>query len=141
MSSPRPTLMSTRRRAGVIAEPAPPLERGNAVERAYTLAEALRFGRGTERSFLCPHHGDSRPSASVNIIKKVYYCYTCHAHGNLSGEALLAEPDYLAMKLWVDRKLSQGTIYPETWLAQYDAGPVHPYWVHRVGEMAARVFR
>jgi len=111
------------------------------VERAYTLAEALRFGRGTERSFLCPHHGDSRPSASVNIIKKVYYCYTCHAHGNLSGEALLAEPDYLAMKLWVDRKLSQGTIYPETWLAQYDAGPVHPYWVHRVGEMAARVFR
>jgi Toprim-like/CHC2 zinc finger len=109
--------------------------------RALTLAEALRFGRGIERPFLCPEHGDTRPSASVNVIKKKWYCYTCHAHGNLSGEALLAEPDYHAMRLWLDRKMAEGTIYPESWLNRYDAGPVHPYWLRRVGEVAARRFR
>jgi DNA primase len=109
--------------------------------RALTLAEALRFGRGVERPFLCPEHGDSRPSASVNIIKKQWYCYTCHAHGGLGGEALLAEPDYHTMKLWLDNKIDEGQIYPESWLSRYDAGPVHPYWVDRVGEAAARGFR
>jgi DNA primase len=109
--------------------------------RALTLAEALRFGRGTERPFLCPEHGDSRPSASVNIIKKVWVCYTCGAHGTLSGEALLAEPEYRTMKLWLDQKLDEGHEYPEAWLDQYDAGPVHPYWLDRVGEAAAREFR
>lgn len=109
--------------------------------RAYTLAEALRYGRGVERPFLCPEHGDSRPSASVNTVKKVWYCYTCHAHGDLTGEARLTEPDYLTMKIWMDRKLAEGTVYPEAWLDQFDAGPVHPYWLDRVGEAAAREFR
>lgn len=109
--------------------------------RALTLAEALRWGRGVERSFLCPEHGDSRPSASVNIVKGKWYCYTCGAHGRLGGEAMLAEPDYLSMKLWLDQKLAEGTVYPESWLSRYDAGPVHPYWLDRVGEAAARNFR
>src|SRR4051812_17153000 len=109
--------------------------------RALTLAEALRWGRGVERPFLCPEHGDSRPSASVNIIKRKWICYTCHAHGDLSGEAMLAEPDYLTLKLWLDNKLSEGTIYPESWLSRWDAGPVHPYWLNRVGEAAAKGFR
>jgi hypothetical protein len=109
--------------------------------RALTLAEALRWGRGVERPFLCPEHGDSRPSASVNIIKRKWYCYTCHAHGDLNGEAMLAEPDYLSMKLWLDNKLAEGTVYPESWLNRWDAGPVHPYWLGRVGEAAARVHR
>src|SRR3954471_13212257 len=74
--------------------------------RALTLAEALRYGHGVERAFLCPEHGDSRPSASVNIIKKRWYCYTCHAHGALGGDALLAEPDYQMMKLWLDNKMA-----------------------------------
>jgi 5S rRNA maturation endonuclease (ribonuclease M5) len=111
------------------------------MSRAHTLAEALRFGRGIERPFLCPEHGDSRPSASVNTIKKVWTCYTCHAHGTLGGEALLAEPDYHTMRLWLDNKLAEGTIYPESWLSRYDAGPTHPYWLERVGEAAARRFR
>lgn len=91
--------------------------------------------------FLCPEHGDSRPSASVNIIKGVYYCYTCHAHGELTGEARLTEPDYLRMKLWFDQRLKEHDPYPESWLSRWDAGPVHPYWLSRVGEAAARQFR
>jgi Toprim-like/CHC2 zinc finger len=109
--------------------------------RALTLSEALRWGHGVERAFLCPEHGDSRPSASVNVVKGVWYCYTCHAHGDLTGEARLAEPDYHAMKLWLDRRLAEDTLYPEAWLDRYDAGDVHPYWTDRVGEAAAREFR
>jgi DNA primase len=109
--------------------------------RALTLAEALRFGRGIERPFLCPEHGDSRPSASVNIVKGKWYCYTCHAHGSLGGEALLAEPDYHTMKLWLDKKLEEGRVYPEAWLSRWDAGDVHPYWEARVGAATARFFR
>jgi DNA primase len=109
--------------------------------RALTLSEALRWGHGVERSFLCPEHGDSRPSASVNIIKGKWYCYTCHAHGDLTGEARLAEPDYQQMKLWLDNKFAEHTIYPESYLSRYDAGPVHPYWLERVGEAAARKYR
>lgn len=54
---------------------------------------------------------------------------------------MLVEPDYAQMKLWLDSKLAEGTVYPESWLNQYDAGEVHPYWRQRVGEAAARVFR
>jgi len=107
----------------------------------HTLAEALLYGRGVERPFLCPEHGDSRPSASVNVVKKVWFCYTCHAHGDLTGEARLAEPDYTVMRLWLDKKIAEGQIYPEAWLDRFDAGEVHPYWVQRVGTAAAREFR
>jgi hypothetical protein len=109
--------------------------------RALTLAEALRYGRGVQRPFLCPEHGDSRPSATLNMVKGVWWCFTCHAHGTLNGEARLVEPDYHTVKMWLDRKLADGTIYPEAWLDRYDAGPVHPYWAGRVGEAAAHQFR
>jgi len=45
------------------------------------------------------------------------------------------------MALYLERQLAEPTIYPESWLNQYDAGPVHPYWVERVGEAVARTFR
>lgn len=109
--------------------------------RALTLAEAIRYGHGIERPFLCPEHGDSRPSASLNVAKGVWYCYTCHASGDLHGEARLAEPDYEQMKLWLDNKLEVHRVYPEAWLNQYDAGPPHSYWVSRVGVAAAKHFR
>ena len=108
---------------------------------AHTLTEAVTRGRGTERPFLCPVHGDSRPSASLNIIKQKWICYTCGAHGDLTGEHALMEPDYLQMKLWFQQKLEEKRVYPEAWLSRWDAGPVHPYWLRRVGEEAARRFR
>lgn len=109
--------------------------------RAFTLAEALSRGFGTERPFLCPVHGDSRPSASLNIIKQKWYCYTCGAHGGLTGENALIEPDYAVLKQWFTEKLEEQRVYPESWLSRWDAGPVHPYWLDRVGERAARHFR
>lgn len=109
--------------------------------RHWTLPEALIYGRGNERPFLCPVHGDSRPSASVNMIKKVWYCYTCGARGGLSGENALIEPDYEQMMQWIQEKLEEGRVYPESWLTRWTAGDVHPYWLQRVGADAARHFR
>ena len=110
--------------------------------RAWTLTEALAYGRGTERPFLCPVHGDSRPSASVNVLKKRWYCYTCGARGNLTGEALLMEPDYerLAKDLR-GRQEASGRTYPEAWLARFDAGPTRGYWIERFDEPTARRWR
>jgi DNA primase len=109
--------------------------------RVHTLHEALVYGKGTERPFLCPAHGDSRPSASLNVVKGVWYCYTCHAHGGLSGEDALVEPDYRIMKRWLEERLEEGHVYPEAWLSRWDAGGVHPYWQQRVGDRAARHYR
>lgn len=109
--------------------------------RPQTLPEALTYGHGVERPFLCPVHGDSRPSASVNTLKGVWVCYTCGAHGGITGEYALIEPDYAAVKLWFAQKMEEQRVYPESWLARWDAGPVHDYWLNRVGEDAARAFR
>ena len=108
--------------------------------RPLTLAEVLTYGQGIERSFLCPVHGDRRPSASVNVIKGKWICYTCGAHGGLTGEDALVEPDYEQMITWFEDKLAESKLYPEGWLLQYTAGDVHPYWQQRVGEEAARHF-
>ena len=92
----------------------------------HTLTEAVSRGHGTERPFLCPVHTDSRPSASLNMHKKVWYCYTCGARGSLTGEAALVEPDYEEMRRWLMEKLEEKRVYPEAWLSRWGAGPVHP---------------
>lgn len=110
--------------------------------RPYTLTEALTYGHGIERPFLCPEHGDSNPSASVNVVKKKWICYTCGAHGSLTGNALLVEPDYELLKRELSERLERGSAtYRESWLARFDAGPVHPYWIERFDEGTARRFR
>lgn len=109
--------------------------------RHWTLQEALLYGKGPERPFLCPVHGDSRPSASVNVVKQMWYCYTCGAHGGLTGEDALIEPDYEVMKTWFMEKMEEDRVYPEAWLDRWDAGAVHPYWAGRVGVRAAQHHR
>lgn len=109
--------------------------------RAMTLSEALVRGTGTERECLCPVHADTRPSCYVNVLKKVWYCMSCHASGRLSGKDLLIEPDYLA---WAEEIRAEVThrVYSESWLNQFDAGEApHPYWVDRVGTAAVTEFR
>lgn len=109
--------------------------------RHWTLHEALVYGKGSERPFLCPVHGDSRPSASVNVVKQKWYCYTCGARGGLTGEDALIEPDFEVMKSWFTAKMEESRVYPEAWLAQYTAGGVHDYWRERVGTRAAEHFK
>lgn len=110
--------------------------------RAHTLHEALTYGHGVERPFLCPVHGDSRPSASVNTMKGVWYCYTCGAKGGLTGEDALVEPDYLQMRIWFEKKMEEGRVYPESWLQRWTTVPEHHYWKERgFSSEAVRHFR
>jgi len=89
-----------------------------------TLAEALTHGEGIERPFRCEQHDDNHASASVNVLKMVWYCYTCHASGAAdkkkapSNDALesMISPDRLAR------------VYPQSYLALFaDPG----YWLTR----------
>ena len=106
--------------------------------KAHTLAEAMVAGTGVERPFLCPDHPDTRPSASYNVVKNVWYCYTCgsRGHGDEHTEASL---DALQKYLWTHTHTPE--IYPESWLSLYDAGDLHPYWLGRFSDRAVRHFR
>ena len=105
-----------------------------------TLQDALARGKGVERPFTCPVHADTNPSASVNIAKGVWYCYTCGAKGKI-GDVPQAteneENDFLA-SLNFDNEMR---IYPESWLDVFDSGPIHEYWLSRFTPEACKYFR
>lgn len=111
---------------------------------SFDLATVLSTGTGVERAFLCPVHGDSRPSASVNVLKGVWFCYTCGAKGTLDS-VLVSDTDYFELvenaleKFAVE--LATPMIYAESWLNLYDSGDIHPYWLTRFGYDAIKHFR
>ncbi len=113
-------------------------ERTGAV-RAHTLAEALVSGHGIERPFLCPDHADTRPSASVNILKQKWYCYVCGARGR-ADDAVENNLDALIKHLET-LEVGPPKVYPESWLNLYDSGGPHPYWQSRFSDEAIAHFR
>lgn len=90
-----------------------------------------------ERPFRCHEHNDFTASASVNINKGVWYCYTCHAKGKTDNIALDESFDlsHIMDLLEEPRPVS------ERMLDMYTAGPVHPYWLSRFSEQACRLFQ
>lgn len=105
-----------------------------------TLEDALIKGKGTERSFRCPVHDDTHASASVNVNKGVWYCFSCGAKGKVDG--YLPDQDVADVRDEVLALLSEEkVIHSEKWLDQFDSGPVHPYWLSRFSEEACREFR
>lgn len=107
--------------------------------RALTLAEALANGSGVERQCLCPVHGDTHPSASVNTIKMVWVCYSCGAHGKVGGDDLLAPIDFQALRRHLKKKSTPVASIPEGMLNVYQED--HPYWLRRFTRAACRHFR
>lgn len=101
-----------------------------------TLAEVLATGHGVERTFTCPMHGDTNPSASVNTIKMVWVCYACGAHGRVGGEALALDIDIDAARRYLMRKREDAHPKPEGWLKLYESS--HPYWRSRFTEATIR---
>ena len=94
---------------------------------------------GDEALVPCPHpdHDDQNPSASINVAKRLWVCYSCGQGGSLERllgkrvadpavEDLLTE---LATTLAGFESVDHG--YPESWLDQFDAGGTHPYWLGR----------
>ena len=98
------------------------------MSRNVTLEEALVKGRGIERSFMCPAHKASHETASVNILKGVWYCYSCHAHGTLDDHVPTVEE-----ALSVLSGDTPPRVMPEPWLDTFDADHASPYWTSRYG--------
>ena len=94
----------------------------------WTLEEALAKGRGTERPFRCHEHDDTQASASVNVVKGVWFCHACHAKGVTAGkrapkvtelEAML-EPERVARR------------YSPAWLETFTDWETPIYWDNRL---------
>lgn len=98
-----------------------------------TLEHVLATGRGVERSFCCHVHGDTNASASVNVVKGVWVCYACGAHGFI-GETRVPEIEHI---LAVLNGAGPSRVYPESWLDVFDADHVSSYWAGRFGEDVA----
>ena len=107
-----------------------------------TLAQALSSGVGIERKFNCPAHRDVVPSASVNVLKGKWYCYTCHAHGTTDG-AVYDDVDDDAFLAALDQLIgvSERAFHPESWLDQFDAGLPCEYWCSRFEPQTVSHFR
>lgn len=102
-----------------------------------TLADAISRGHGTERAFCCPVHQDNTASASVNVVKGLWYCYACGASGRVDG---FIAPSQESLLEDVEELLREPRVYPESWLDMFDS-PGDPYWSTRFTEAAIRHFR
>ena len=103
-----------------------------------TLSEVLAKGSGTWRSFTCPVHADANPSARVNVQTGKWVCMVCGAKGTTANHEV--DVDWMLEQSLEGLNEEHGT-KAESWLDQYDSGPVHPYWLSRFSEEVCRVFR
>ena len=101
-----------------------------------TLAEALAFGQGVERPFLCPSHDDTNASASVNVALGVWFCFVCQSHGTLNDHVPTIDE-----ALSVLSGKAKPRVYAEAWLDIFDAYQPSPYWAKRYGADLAAYFR
>jgi hypothetical protein len=83
-------------------------------------------------------HDDSNASASVNVLKGVWVCYACGAHGVVDGEAAVPSAEELLTLLSED---VEPRTYAESWLDIFDADHPSQYWEERYGYQVARRFR
>lgn len=103
-----------------------------------SLTEALSRGHGTWRSFTCPSHPDANPSARVNVQSGKWVCMVCGAKGTVDGH--IPDVDWMLEQALEGLGDGPGT-KPESWLDQYDSGPVPHYWLSRFSEEVCRTFR
>lgn len=94
-----------------------------------TLEDAIERGRGVERPFCCHVHGDTVPSASVNVEKGLWFCYACGASGAVGGKVTPSIKSIISLMSGESRP----RVYPESWLDIFDAWEPSPYWARRYG--------
>lgn len=92
-----------------------------------TLEEALKTGEGIERPFQCEVHDDTNASASVNVLKNVWYCFACGASG-MVGTKVAPSAELLNTMIQPEKA---ARTYPESFLELY-ARPEH--WATRFPE-------
>ena len=108
-----------------------------------SIEEALTVGTGIERSFVCPVHDDSNPSASVNSLTGYWVCYTCGAWGKVDLDRMEIDP--AAVRFMVAKVMEKldpvHQVYPEGWLSVYDADGPGDYWLSRFAPETCKRFR
>lgn len=100
------------------------------------LDEVVAKGRGVERAFRCDVHDDHNASASVNVLKGLWVCYSCGASGRVGKGSLTAAMDAVVEMMKAPEAIV--TKHPD-WLNVYTASG-SPYWVQRFGPRVARMF-
>jgi len=100
--------------------------------------EAITSARGGEVAFCCPVHEDTNASASVNVEKGVWYCFTCQASGKVDKKAKI--PSITEIIKLLSGKTPLKT-YPEAWLDLFDITGPSEYWVKRYGLRVAAKHR
>lgn len=91
-----------------------------------TLEEAIAFGRGVERPFHCHVHGGTGAHASVNVVKNVWFCFSCKAKGVVDSTRVPTADELLAM-LEPEQAARE---FPESWLEVY-RNEANGYWSER----------
>lgn len=89
-----------------------------------TLEDALATGRGEERPFTCPVGDHSHPTASVNVLKQVWFCYSCHAKGAVDSQRVPTDAELMAML----EPEQAARLLPESFLSLFGVGG---YWAER----------
>lgn len=92
---------------------------------------ALLTGEGVERPFRCPNPehsttGDKHASASVNVLKGVWYCYVCHAAGKVDSKRKLELTDVQLIAMTQPEEHQR--TYSDRWLEWFGFGY---YWLER----------
>lgn len=96
----------------------------------YTIEEAMLYGCGVERQFVCPVHADTNPSASVNAATGWWVCYGCGAKGRFNSDTL----DTDAVVANIERFLQESDEArerSEAFLDQFDTLGPGEYWLSR----------
>lgn len=107
---------------------------------SYTIDEAMMFGHGVERPFLCPVHDDHNPSASINSITGLWFCYSCGAKGKYDTTVIDSDTFHRQLEMFLDLE-EERKEYPEAYLNQYDALGPGEYWLSRFSLQVCRLHR
>jgi DNA primase len=89
-----------------------------------TLEQALASGRGVERPFTCFEAEHSRPTASVNVAKGVWYCYSCGSKGAVDSNRV---PSISELEAMLEPEVACRE-YPSAWMTTFGVGG---YWADR----------
>lgn len=104
------------------------------------LEEAIRaVNPSIERSFRCHVHDDRHASASVNIIKGLWTCYSCGAGGRVNLSDI--QTDMTELRDQVMEMLREEDIGESEGLLKLFTAKRHPYWQSRFTDAAIDHFQ
>jgi 5S rRNA maturation endonuclease (ribonuclease M5) len=106
-----------------------------------SIEEAMIYGHGIERQFRCHVHGDTNPSASVNSLTGLWFCYACGAKGKYNVSQIPPDKAATALIRYVDTFLQEIKVYPESWLDVFDSMGPGEYWLSRFNPLTCRRYR